>query len=256
MIWFLHGNLGRAQDWDGVRARLAQAGLSGVALNLWDERFSGDLKTSGYEIGKYIGERDDFPILCGYSLGGRLALHVVRAWPDLADRVFLLSTHWGLPSEEERSVRRITDEEWAKRLQRLPWGEFWKLWSSQGVFATDKDSAREEPRGEEKEAMVSAFRLWSLGYQEDCLPGMLKYLSSRGNFLLEASREDAGKEGGGETLLTLVTGARDEKFTRHNAEIAESLRIACREPRWCEHRVILNAGHRLIEVADQVILRR
>ena len=78
MIWFLHGAVGQAGDWDDFSKQLAAEGKTSRAVDLW--RF---LECEGMSISDWaeafnaeveaVGEEEN--ILVGYSMGGRLALH-------------------------------------------------------------------------------------------------------------------------------------------------------------------------------------
>src|SRR5690242_20579193 len=54
--------------------------------------------------------------LCGYSLGGRVALHVALAAPSRVRRLLLLSTSAGIEDRAERARRRAADRRLAEEL--------------------------------------------------------------------------------------------------------------------------------------------
>ena len=76
--------------------------------------------------------------LLGYSLGGRLALHVADARPDLIRSLILESCHPGLTSGKERSDRKDTDALWAARFER-EWPAVLNDWYAQEVFKSLSD---------------------------------------------------------------------------------------------------------------------
>ncbi len=118
---------------------------------------------------------DDDPVLMGYSMGGRLALHALIASPEAWKAAIIVSAHPGLGSEDERDRRRELDAEWAARARTLPWNEFLEKWNAQPVFggtAPPPGAALAEAR---REAIARGFESWSLGEQGDLgreLPGI------------------------------------------------------------------------------------
>ncbi|MCU0425406.1 MAG: 2-succinyl-6-hydroxy-2,4-cyclohexadiene-1-carboxylate synthase [Candidatus Kapabacteria bacterium] len=75
-------------------------------------------------------------ILCGYSMGARLALYLALSYPDRFQSVCILSGTAGLRTEEERLARRKHDETLAVRLDTEPFSEFLTFWYNQALFAS------------------------------------------------------------------------------------------------------------------------
>lgn len=72
--------------------------------------------------------------LVGYSMGGRLALHIAARRPELVRSLVTIGAHAGLP-EPERSARRIADEELAHRIEQRGAGWFADHWDALELFA-------------------------------------------------------------------------------------------------------------------------
>lgn len=167
---FLHGMGGSPRDWDSVSALLPGQALSfphGISFDDTAEKIAGTLRAL----------HEPF-VLCGYSMGGRLAIRIAKklAGNSRIRGLFLLSTGLGLPSEEERSQRRATDEQWAQKA-----GEdsalFWKAWYAQELFASFRElpeSTRHKWMGDRFslniEHLQSQFRLLGPGNHEYLLP--------------------------------------------------------------------------------------
>ena len=72
----------------------------------------------------------------GYSLGGRTALHVALAHPEVVDRLVLISATPGIEDDGERRARREADRALALRVEADGIETFLGSWLSQPLFAT------------------------------------------------------------------------------------------------------------------------
>ncbi len=132
--------------------------------------------------------------LCGYSLGGRIALQVALAAPERVARLVLVSTTAGISDAAERAQRRQADRRLAEELERVPYESFIERWRSQPLFAGDPaavaELASEDQRRNRPGALAGALRGIGTGEMEP-LWGRLGELTM--------------------PVLVMV-GSRDEKF--------------------------------------------
>ena len=71
----------------------------------------------------------------GYSLGGRIALGMLRAAPERFRSATIVSAHPGLSNPAERAVRRAADRCWIELLRRDGVPGFVCTWESLPLFA-------------------------------------------------------------------------------------------------------------------------
>ncbi len=112
--------------------------------------------------------------LLGYSLGGRVAMHVARRAPERVDRLILESAHPGIPDAAERTARIEHDARWAERI-RTGWPAVIEDWYDQSVFASLTGSALRnqlivEKQDRDPERIARQLEAWSLGRQADHWP--------------------------------------------------------------------------------------
>lgn len=74
--------------------------------------------------------------LVGYSMGGRLALHLALRCPERFSGLLLESSSPGIESEEERDARREADERRARSLESGGLEGFLEEWYRQPLFAS------------------------------------------------------------------------------------------------------------------------
>ncbi len=104
-------------------------------------------------------------VLCGYSLGGRVALHVALAAPERVTRLVLVSTTAGIEDASARAERSACDHRLADELERGGWAgfdSFIERWRTQPLFATEPPAvgalAREDQRRNQPDTLAAALR--------------------------------------------------------------------------------------------------
>ena len=171
MIWALHGAVGQAADWNDFVERMLESGHAVRAVDLWSCLEEGDC--SFEEFGKQLCEearREKVPpVLLGYSMGGRLALHALLEASEVWKGAVLVSTHPGLRNEEDRVLRMAGDAEWAGRALTAPWRDFVEEWESQAILQGRFISSLGDrgPLEKRRIAVARGFTSWSLGKQAD-----------------------------------------------------------------------------------------
>jgi len=135
----LHGFLGRGADWDFLR----DAGFDIRAPSL----FAGD------SIDAVRPEAGD--VLLGYSMGARLALHLMQT--HRVAKAVLISA--GIASPEPG--RQELDETWARRFESEPWESVVEAWNAQAVFGGRKNPLTRNESDYDRKTLAAALREWS-----------------------------------------------------------------------------------------------
>lgn len=161
----LHGFGGTRHAWDHVIARLDSQRYRPLALDLpgHGEAAAGQAPMT-FEgcVGTVLAGSPRRFVLCGYSLGGRIAQHVALAAPERVSRLVLVSTSPGIEDADERARRRESDRRLADQLERVPFEDFIERWRSQPLFADDPPEvgalAREDQRRNDPHALAAVLR--------------------------------------------------------------------------------------------------
>ena len=142
-VVFLHGFMGAGDDWREV-AEALERDFHCIAVDLPGHGASTGRPEAAYAMegaaAALLELLDGLGIgrcaLVGYSMGGRLALHIALHHPERVRRLVLESASPGLEEEVERAARRGMDEARAVRLETGDFDAFLEDWYRQPLFAT------------------------------------------------------------------------------------------------------------------------
>jgi 2-succinyl-6-hydroxy-2,4-cyclohexadiene-1-carboxylate synthase len=146
----------------------------------------------------------------GYSMGGRLALHVAVRLPERTRSLLTIGAHAGL-EPGAREARRRSDEELAERIEREGIEAFVRLWESMPMFAGISRRGRE-------------FLAWLHGLRVKNDPaGLAESLRGMGAGAMEPLWDELGQVA---VPATFVAGDGDEPFVAAARRLARSVRGA------------------------------
>jgi 2-succinyl-6-hydroxy-2,4-cyclohexadiene-1-carboxylate synthase len=144
-VVLLHGFAGTRHGWDLVADRLDPERYRPLALDLrghGDARGRRPITFEGCAADVAAAAPERFT-LCGYSLGGRIALHVALAHPGRVQRLVLVASSAGIEDTVQRAERRAADEELAAEIENGTAEQFADRWMRQPLFAgTPPEAAR------------------------------------------------------------------------------------------------------------------
>lgn len=222
----INGFLGRTSDWGLIRD-LLPSGRKLHTIDLLDESMFRNFDEWARRTADQIATQlptETKKVLLGYSMGGRLALHLLLQVPELFHAAMIVSANPGLSSDEERLTRTKADEIWATKFGHDQWDTVMAEWNAQPTLAPpknpDADTIVLDRRESDfnRDSLAQILRTWSLGAQRDL-------------------RADIARL----TLpIQFVTGKDDAKFTALTQVLAAEPAAGLRS-----HVIVENAGHRV-----------
>ncbi len=166
--------------------------------------------------------------LCGYSLGGRVALHVALAAPERVTRLVLVATTAGIEDPRERAERRKADLALAEAIESGTIEDFVARWSAQPLFAGD-------PPG------VAA--IWQADMRRNDPAALAAVLRGIGTGAMEPLWDRLGELA---MPATVMAGERDGKFVALGERLTAALPAA-------QLVIVAGAGHGLPREAPEAV---
>lgn len=228
----LHGFTHTGASWDPVRAALGER-YRALAPDIRGHGGAADIRPVALgpvlqDLAETVASEPAPVTLCGYSMGGRLALHAALALGSRVRSLVLIGASPGLATAAERRARRRADEALAAELEGLSIEAFAERWGRTPVLAgappavaarAHADRLRNSPAG-----LAAALR----GLGTGALPSLWERLGEL------------------RQPVELVVGERDEKFRG----IAERMAAGLPDARL---HVVTAAGHAVhLEAPEEV----
>jgi 2-succinyl-6-hydroxy-2,4-cyclohexadiene-1-carboxylate synthase len=229
-LLLLHGFTQTGRGWDEVVRHLGGERYRPLAPDLRGHGSAGarrpiDMASCVADVAALVPGRF---ALAGYSMGGRIALHVALAHPDRVSRLVLVSTTAGIEDDGERAARRERDEALADWIEDHEIDEIADRWGAQPLFADQSPQVA---------AVARADRL------RNDLGGLAASLRGIGTGVMAPVWERLGELS---MPVAVLAGARDAKFVA----LAQRLAAALPEGRLT---IVAGAGHALtLEAPDAV----
>lgn len=187
-----------------------------------------DLPTTITTVAAWLSSFERPPPLLGYSQGGRMALLTALEYPDLVDRLVLVSTSTGVRNKADRDARLRQDEALADRIEAVGLDAFLNEWMEGPVTGTSHLS--DEVRRADRSVRT-----------ENTTAGLASALRGLG----QGSQPFVGDRLGElEMPVLTISGERDEKYERLAAAIAASVPDG-------RHVSIPDAGHNVVLEAPE-----
>jgi 2-succinyl-6-hydroxy-2,4-cyclohexadiene-1-carboxylate synthase len=140
-VIFVPGFMQPADAWAEVAERLPERYPS-VLLRHREHERGGRIA----EIAAAAKQVDGPSVLCGYSLGGRLALHAAVREPSLYAALVILGSAAGIDEPSAREARRLADEKLASWMETQQIEKIVEIWERQPLFADQSDTLIERQR--------------------------------------------------------------------------------------------------------------
>lgn len=228
-ILFLHGFTGSSKDWNDIAQKIDKR-FNKIALDIIGHgKSSSPSSLNYYQTDSLVNQIEQILdklnlkeiVLCGYSMGGRIALQFAARNPISVLGLILESSSAGIKNEKERSVRLKSDEETVAYIENNSIEDFLTKWMDQELFGTLRrfsnerlKSLREDRAKNSKLGLANSLR----GFGTGVMPFVGQELSKL------------------KLPVLLISGGLDDKFTNINQSLKKLFPNA-------KHKIIPTAGH-------------
>lgn len=154
----LHGFGGTHRAWDPVLPELDHERYNPIVPDLRGHGTKSAVRPVSFDgcVADVLAAAPDRFVLCGYSMGGRIAQLVALAAPERVARLVLVATSAGIEDDAARAERLAADRALADEVEDMTGEAFADRWQAQPIFAgTPPEAAalwradllRSDPRG-------------------------------------------------------------------------------------------------------------
>jgi 2-succinyl-6-hydroxy-2,4-cyclohexadiene-1-carboxylate synthase len=235
-VVFLHGFTHTGRSWHPVIAALGERYTS-VADDIRGHGDASERVPVRLEavIDDVLASAPERFTLVGYSMGGRIALHVALAAGDRVERLVLIGASPGIADAAQRDDRRRADEQLADEIERSSIEEFARRWARTPVLAGLPPSASEAAHADRLRSTPAGLARALRGLGTGALPSLWDRL---GDLAMP---------------VILAVGERDEKFLGIAAAMSRGI-PGSRIP-GAQVLVVPGAGHAVHLEAPEAIAR-
>jgi 2-succinyl-6-hydroxy-2,4-cyclohexadiene-1-carboxylate synthase len=201
-VILLHGFTHTGRSWDPVLEAVSERYRS-LAPDIRGHGDASERKpvTLAAVIADLASIAPDRFTLAGYSMGGRIALHVTLALPDRVERLVLIGASPGLADPVERAARRAADARLADEIERSSIEEFVERWARNPLLAGQPEWLQEDRLRNTPAGLARALR----GLGTGALPSVWDRLGEL------------------RVPVVLVVGERDQKFRAIAEQMAAAI---------------------------------
>jgi 2-succinyl-6-hydroxy-2,4-cyclohexadiene-1-carboxylate synthase len=208
VLALIHGFAGSHHTWDFMIPELEEhfhlllIDLPGHGKTPLPQESAFDLVRLGEALGQCISNAAEEPaFLCGYSMGGRIALHTALYFPEIVQSLALIGASAGISDLSEREQRRQKDNALAEQIRQNGVAWFTDYWAEQPVFASQKNLAepiqqilKQARLQNDPEGLAYSLEHFGAGTQQDLHPRLFELSCP----------------------LLLMAGSQDKKFCQQN----------------------------------------
>lgn len=228
-IFFLHGFTGSANDWKEIVQNIDKR-FNKIALDLVGHGKSSAPSSVNYYSAESIVNQIEQVInslqlkeiiICGYSMGGRVALTFTLSRSELVKGLVLESASAGFKNGKEREARKVSDDGLADYIENNSIEDFAAMWIDQELFGTLRRFSneklkyiKEQKAKNSKTGLANSLRGFGTGVMPNLAPELKKL----------------------KMPVLLISGGLDEKFTQINQNLKKIIPSA-------KHKIIATAGH-------------
>lgn len=166
-VVFVHGFTQTGRSMIELAERVTRFGHQAVIVDLPGHGESSNVRADLRRTADLLAATAGPAIYVGYSLGGRVCLHLALMSPHVVRRLALIGATPGIVDDDERAARRTADERLAQHIVEVGVEQFIDEWVAQPLFAglEMSDDDRRDRLGNTPTGLADSLRLSGTGTQ-------------------------------------------------------------------------------------------
>ncbi len=171
-IVFVHGFTQTANSWKPIAERFVARGLQAVIVDLPGHGGSAAVRADLRRTADMVAQLGGTGTYVGYSLGGRVCLHLALMYPHVVKSLVLIGAHPGIADADERMARREADDALAEHLLEVGVEPFLTEWMANPLFGGFDTGAadRADRLRNTSEGLAASLRMAGTGEQGSLWP--------------------------------------------------------------------------------------
>lgn len=164
---FVHGFTQTGESWAAIAEHYRRREFEVAIVDLPGHADSCGIRADLRRTADLLASTTGTATYIGYSLGGRVCLHLAMMYPHIVERLVLIGANPGIIDDDERAARRDADDALAQHIIDVGVEAFIDEWVAQPLFhglaLSDEDRAdrlRNSPEG-----LASSLRMAGTGAQ-------------------------------------------------------------------------------------------
>jgi len=232
-IVFVHGFTQTGSSWSDIAERIAALGYEVAVVDLPGHGDSTAVRADLRRTADLLSSTTGAATYVGYSLGGRVALHLAIMYPHVVQRLATIGATPGIVDDDERAARRSADEALANRICEIGVEAFLAEWSAQPLFAGLELSEAEilDRLRNTSTGLASSLRLSGTGTQ---LPLWDRLVELNMPVLALAGDQDTKFHAVAERMASTIPDGRFAAIhgASHAAHLQQPIQVAARLEFW------------------------
>ena len=175
-IVFVHGFTQTANSWKPIAEQFVAHGVQAIVVDLPGHGGSTSVRADLRRTADMVAQMGGAGTYVGYSLGGRVCLHLALMYPHLVRSLILIGAHPGIADADERSARRDSDDALAAHLMEVGVATFLAEWMANPLFGgfDPGDAERADRLRNTVDGLAASLRMAGTGEQLPLWPRLLE----------------------------------------------------------------------------------
>lgn len=171
-VVFVHGFTQTGTSWRPIAGQVARDGHRVIVVDLPGHGDSAGVRADLRRTADMVAQVGGRATYVGYSLGGRVCLHLALMYPHLVESLVLVGANPGIADADERALRRASDDVLAAHLLEAGVPAFLEEWARQPLFGgfDPGEADRADRLRNTAEGLAASLRMAGTGEQASLWP--------------------------------------------------------------------------------------